>query len=463
MTCILKKPITLIALIIILLGSAFGNLSFESKTFAAEPSRIDVTTTTEDGNTVKGSPLVTAVPTPDKPVDKVTFYAKAKNEPDANYYPYAPKSQAPFIWTWVTGAPWVPDGEYTLKMVINYSSGEIETITKDILAENDSEPNAPESPGSLTAADRTSSSLTLSWSSSSAQKVFDYVIFQDGFKIGETKDTTFNVSGLTAGDIHHFRVKTRDVYNNVSTDDNSITVLTPTDALSIDLLPSISEIQAAGPAGATPGGKGYSGDVKLSVSATDNDKITKVEFYVKTLAAPDKDYWKFPTTNIDGEKYSVSWATAYTPEGDAIIKAVAYDSAGQTKTVTKVFFIDNKSDSQKEITWEPADTPPANRIIGYLAGWSTYGAFDIMTDLDASRLTHLNYAFALIGTDLKVQMGDPAQDPKNFDALSRLKEKYPHLKTVIAIGGWGGSANFIESAATEESREIFANSAVDLW
>ncbi|MBS4196506.1 glycoside hydrolase family 18 protein [Lederbergia citri] len=126
--------------------------------------------------------------------------------------------------------------------------------------------------------------------------------------------------------------------------------------------------------------------------------------------------------------------------------------------------IDSSSNTNVTTTseaWEPADKPPANRVVGYFASWSTYGSFNIMRDLDASRLTHLNYAFAVISNDLKVVMGDPEIDPINFEEIALLKEKYPHLQTLISVGGWEGSANFSEAAANEESRTIFAESAVD--
>ncbi|KAF0818626.1 Chitinase [Bacillus sp. ZZV12-4809] len=454
----MKKLSILLAFTVIFLGGVLGNMPLEAS--ADENSYIEVTTTTEGGDTVKGNAMVSAVPASGKAVEKVTFYAKAVNEPDENYYPYAPDSEAPYTWSWSTGAPWVPDGEYVLKMVIDYTSGETETITRNIFTKNDREPNSPDSPSALNASARTNNSVTLTWEPSASQKKFDYVIYQDGTKIGTTAENTFTIEQLSPGSTYSFRVKTRDIYNNVSIDDNSINVLIPSE--SSDPLPDLSSIQAEGPAGATPGGSGYSGNVNLSVSATDNDQIAKVEFFVKTYSADESAYWKFPAVQKNGDNYSVNWQTTSAPDGNVIIKAAAYDSAGQARTITKVLLVDNEDDGgPEEPAWEPAETPPANRIIGYLAGWSTYNGFEIMNDLDASRLTHINYAFALIGTDLKVKMSDPEQDPKNFAELSKLKAKYPHLKSVIAIGGWGGSANFIEAASTEESREIFADSAVE--
>lgn len=100
-------------------------------------------------------------------------------------------------------------------------------------------------------------------------------------------------------------------------------------------------------------------------------------------------------------------------------------------------------------------------MVAYLAGWATYSNFNILTDVDGSRLTHINYAFANINGSYRVVMEDPAIDGQNFNNLLQLKVKYPHLKTLISIGGWNGSANFSKAAATDKSRTTFANSAVD--
>ncbi len=344
-------------------------------------------------------------------------------------------------------------------MDITYSSGELETITRNIFVQNYAEPTSPESPKDLNVASRTTSSVTLEWAPSTSTKLFNYEIFQNGVKIAETDktNTSFAVDGLSADTLYQFRVKAKDVYNNVSIDDNSIVVRTNG---GIETLPFISDIQAPEPNGVTPRSNGYSGTIDLSVTVED-ESVETVEIFVKTTAAPESDYWKFPGTKKEGDAYTVSWDTTSAPEGTVIIKAVATDKHGQKTTVTRVFLVDNVIEGYVPPTWEPADTPASNYVIAYLAGWATLGNFDIMLDLDASRLTHVNYAFGLIGEDLKIKMSDPVNDPINFQELDKLKEKYPHLKTTIAVGGWGGSANFSEAAATDEARTIFADSLVD--
>ncbi|WP_239584141.1 glycoside hydrolase family 18 protein [Aquibacillus albus] len=112
--------------------------------------------------------------------------------------------------------------------------------------------------------------------------------------------------------------------------------------------------------------------------------------------------------------------------------------------------------------------------IGYYAGWSTYSGYQV-EDIDASKLTHINYAFANISEDGKIIVGDTWADTEkefpgdsdrqafkgNFHQLNKLKEQHPHLKTLISVGGWTWSENFSDVALTEESRTIFAESVVD--
>jgi chitinase len=57
-------------------------------------------------------------------------------------------------------------------------------------------------------------------------------------------------------------------------------------------------------------------------------------------------------------------------------------------------------------------------------------------------------------------MGDPGADSANFAELNALKATYPHLKTLISIGGWSGSAKFSDAALTDASRSVFADSVV---
>lgn len=106
------------------------------------------------------------------------------------------------------------------------------------------------------------------------------------------------------------------------------------------------------------------------------------------------------------------------------------------------------------------DTANSKKIIGYFAAWSRYLGFT-PEKLDANKLTHINYAFANIGSDLTVELGYPDIDEENIRQLNQLKKINPQLKTIIAVGGWSWSGRFSDVALTQSSREKFADSLVD--
>ncbi len=100
------------------------------------------------------------------------------------------------------------------------------------------------------------------------------------------------------------------------------------------------------------------------------------------------------------------------------------------------------------------------KVIGYYAAWAAYSGFT-PDDIDVNKLTHINYAFANIGSDLKIALGYPDVDPSNFTKLQSMKKINPNLKTLISVGGWDWSGRFSDVALTETSRTVFANSCVD--
>jgi len=98
-------------------------------------------------------------------------------------------------------------------------------------------------------------------------------------------------------------------------------------------------------------------------------------------------------------------------------------------------------------------------IVGYYAAWAANSGFT-PAQIDATKLTHINYAFANIGPDLKITLGYPYIDPYNFSLLNALKQTNPNLKTLISVGGWTWSGLFSDVALTDASRKNFADSAV---
>jgi chitinase len=115
----------------------------------------------------------------------------------------------------------------------------------------------------------------------------------------------------------------------------------------------------------------------------------------------------------------------------------------------------SENDKSKNRVYKQSETD--YKIIGYVAGWRS----DWTTDkFDATKLTHINYAFADVLEDGQV-VSIHEQDAYNFAVLDSLKLVNPDLKILISLGGWTRSTWFSDAALTEESRRRFVESAVD--
>ena len=120
----------------------------------------------------------------------------------------------------------------------------------------------------------------------------------------------------------------------------------------------------------------------------------------------------------------------------------------------------------------PAPPVLGFRVVGYLASWGVRSKGTRIAELPGDRLTHVIYAFGVIGPDGGVALFDPCLDagecsagaaPRaggNFGQLQLLKQRHPQLKVLIAIGGWTRSGNFSDAALTTESRQRLAESAI---
>ena len=117
--------------------------------------------------------------------------------------------------------------------------------------------------------------------------------------------------------------------------------------------------------------------------------------------------------------------------------------------------------------------PSDKRIIGYFPAWGIYEREFNVADIDADKVTHINYAFAnVVGGecalgdpwgDVEKPMGDDTLETPlrgNFHQLQILKENHPGLKTLISVGGWTWSSGFSALAMTAASRAKFATSCV---
>ncbi|XP_017798525.1 PREDICTED: probable chitinase 2 [Habropoda laboriosa] len=112
-----------------------------------------------------------------------------------------------------------------------------------------------------------------------------------------------------------------------------------------------------------------------------------------------------------------------------------------------------------------------NKIVTcYVASWAVYrpnnGKFGI-DNIRPELCTHLIYTFAgLNDTTWTIRSLDPDLDIRNnignYRRMTQLRQKYPELKVLLAIGGWNeGSKNYSILASSLERRTTFVNSVVD--
>ncbi|MDA2804519.1 glycosyl hydrolase family 18 protein [Nocardiopsis suaedae] len=139
--------------------------------------------------------------------------------------------------------------------------------------------------------------------------------------------------------------------------------------------------------------------------------------------------------------------------------------------------------------------PGGGKRVGYFTQWGIYDRGYLVKNVDTSgtadRLTHINYAFANINANgqcfqaNQLGQGDAWADygrsfradesvdgvgdtwdqdlRGNFNQLRELKEKHPHLKVNLSIGGWTWSKNISDAASTPESRQRMASSCIDMF
>ena len=79
--------------------------------------------------------------------------------------------------------------------------------------------------------------------------------------------------------------------------------------------------------------------------------------------------------------------------------------------------------------------------------------------IDAKRLTRINYAFANIENGRMVAGYE--HDAENFAYLESLKKDNPSLTVLVSVGGWLWSTGFSEMALTAQSRSAFIQTVMD--
>ena len=200
-------------------------------------------------------------------------------------------------------------------------------------------------------------------------------------------------------------------------------------------------------------------------------------FAVKDLKAP-KSPVNLIVTEITEESVTLKWdkpKSSSNIKSYKIYKNSTYINSTNTTTYTinnlkpnteYEFYIrseaekNNVSLASESVTIKTGTGIAETKIIGYYPAWKSYSGYT-PDKLEASKLSHINYAFANIGQDNKIKLGYPDKDPGNFRKLNELKKINPDLKILISVGGWNWSGQFSNTASTQTARTTFAKSCVD--
>ena len=126
-----------------------------------------------------------------------------------------------------------------------------------------------------------------------------------------------------------------------------------------------------------------------------------------------------------------------------------------------------------------------DKLLGYFVNWGVYQrnyhVKDIDTSGSAAKLTHINYAFADVrngqcaltdtyadydrfysaaeSVDGVADTWDNGALRGNFNQLRKLKQKHPHIKVLLSVGGWTLSRGFGQAA---QNPAAFADSCYRL-
>lgn len=101
----------------------------------------------------------------------------------------------------------------------------------------------------------------------------------------------------------------------------------------------------------------------------------------------------------------------------------------------------------------PRSSQEPFRVIAYVR-WNTPD----ITEYPLDQLSHLIYSFVhLDGAHLRI---GTARDSASIRGLVALKQQHPHLRILLALGGWGGCETCSEVFADHAARQTFAGSVL---
>jgi chitodextrinase len=192
----------------------------------------------------------------------------------------------------------------------------------------------PSTPTNLVASHVTTSTVSLTWASSTDNVgVAGYQVFRNGTQVGTTTSATaYTDSGLAASTTYSYAVAAYDAAGNISSISTSVNATTL--PLSDTTPPTVSITFPANNAT-------VSSTVIVTATASDNVGVTKVQFYLDGTAVAASTI----------PPYTWTWNTASSTNGTHTLTAAAYDAAGNVGTSTAVTVTVNNPAPPKKVTF----------------------------------------------------------------------------------------------------------------
>ncbi|MFD5831530.1 glycosyl hydrolase family 18 protein, partial [Lentzea sp. NPDC060358] len=332
----------------------------------------------------------------------------------------------------------------------------------------------PGAPTGLTSPARTTRTVSLRWNAATpgSLPITGYDIYNGTGLAASSATMSTTITGLTPNTAYSFTVRAKDSKGVQGPASTAVAVTTNN--------PADDTTPPTAPANLRATAKD-AGSITLAWNAsTDNRGVANYDVYLGSTV-----------------KQTVSGTTA-TVTGLA-------PSTSYTFTVRARDLYDNLSAPSSALTERTNDIVSGYARVGYFVQWGIYGRQYFVKDMDAAKMTHVNYAFGNIdpvnltclhgvtkGTSPNPQdpnQGDGAGDAEadysrpmgaaqsvdgvadsgweplrgNYNQLRKLKAKFPHLKVLISLGGWTYSKYFSDVAATDAARKKFVSSCLDVY
>ncbi|MEV4835785.1 glycosyl hydrolase family 18 protein [Nonomuraea sp. NPDC049486] len=302
---------------------------------------------------------------------------------------------------------------------------------------------APSVPGNLRSTGVTSASISLAWNASTDNVgVTGYEVYRGSTLVTTVTGTTHTDTGLNADTGYTYTVRARDAAGNRSAASAAVTARTSTGGGNDTQAPSV------------PGNLRSTGVTSASISlawnaSTDNVGVTGYEVYRGSTLV----------TTVTGTTHTDTGLNADT---------------GYTYTVRARDAAGNRSAASAAVTARTSTGGGGggDKVLGYFVNWGVYQrnyhVKNIDTSGSAAKLTHINYAFAdarnggcaLTDTyadydrfysaaesvDGVADTWDTGALRGNFNQLRKLKQKHPHIKVLLSVGGWTLSGGFGQAA-----------------